>query len=236
MFNDMRNDMESHYGLSQTAYATASSHRKETAANMFDFGDDAMDFSTAQISASEFQMSYGQEENDYDSSKEDNFDQSSNNQYDQEFFNKKVSYEIYRVPIIYLKWMLDYESHDSKSSFIIAKDTEYNAAHEEVKVNTFMHNKSKYKLKKPYVYPFFGSRKSAFESQMPKLSESNLKKIKAAGLFDMSNYEIYNLYRFLDNFLKRTSQPETDLKYEDFYYLIHEQKNELEQKSQGCNE
>jgi hypothetical protein len=69
---------------------------------------------------------------------------------------------------------------------------------------------------KCYTYPLLGQSKDPTDDQYPKLSDSILKKIKQAGLFDSSKYEIYNLYRFIESFVKNIENYDLSLKYEEF--------------------
>ena len=46
----------------------------------------------------------------------------------------------------------------------------------------------------------------------PVLSEEMLKRIKQAGLFESSKYEIYNLYRFVNNIINHLEEAQKNVK------------------------
>ena len=59
-------------------------------------------------------------------------------------------------------------------------------------------NKVQYRLMQDHTYPMFGeSKDESKEQHLPQLDEAILKKLKAAGLFNSSDYEIYNVHRFV---------------------------------------
>ena len=69
---------------------------------------------------------------------------------------------------------------------------------------------------KGYSYPLLGMSKDPTDKSFPVLSDATLKKIKQAGLFDSSKYEIYNLYGFIECLVKNLQGCDMNLKYEEF--------------------
>jgi hypothetical protein len=58
----------------------------------------------------------------------------------------------------------------------------------------------------------FGKAKGRSNEDGPVISEEMLKRIKQAGLFEFSKYEIYNLYRFVYNIILYLEEAEKNFK------------------------
>ena len=130
----------------------------------------------------------------------------------QKYIKSKLNLDLFKIPILYLKWFLD---SNFTGNIQINQETR-TIVDQEKTFHLLEFCEQKYQLMKGYSYPLLGMSKDPTDKSFPVLSDATLKKIKQAGLFDSSKYEIYNLYGFIECLVKNLQSCDMNLKYEEF--------------------
>lgn len=111
----------------------------------------------------------------------------------------KISLELFEIPTMYLAWFF---LNQDQQKFPIFSKVSVVDDKEKVDFNYLNYRRMNFKIISKYAYPFIkcdidqSLKLLQRKSQIPKLTENNIKVLKEARLFE-KNRQVYNLYRLL---------------------------------------